>query len=606
MNIGLIDADLIDGGTRHPNLAIMKMAGYYIQQGHNVKLILDGYDSIANYDRVFISKVFSFTKTGNYTKEDFEAMDNVVIGGTGFFMEGGPQLEEEIEHHMPYYDIYKEFLDLHIKSAKDRTKYSDYLDYSIGFTTRGCFRKCEFCVNKKYDHVKRHAPVHEFLDNSRPMIYLWDDNILGYPNWEEVIDELVATGKPFHFKQGIDIRLMTEKRAKRFNEVKYHSDFTFAFDHLKDAETIIRNVQLWKMYSARIPRMYVLSGFDSQDEKDVESVLERIHILMKYGSLPYIMRYEKYKESKYASLYIQLARWCNQPQFYKKKSFREYCELNDLYKTTPGHSSAMKALNLFENDYPEIAKKYFDLKFEEENYYFNTGFGEEQRYQNKRPCDYCKALKLDWKTVIEKSDEDFLVEFITKKINFKCLEYKNSECSFEKQYVTKVMNALDSVSEKELFDALSFQVDKDFGEVAANTKNFKVNFEEVEKLLSLVGDEEKRADTIGKEFFNKKELTSSNITKMTSIALSAARLGLVYSNRRSNKRYLSISPLGNEFKKKTIEIRMAWYNKLQFSNPYLLYFIKNDMKIADSSNEFMNMESLNQELYKMYLDLNKG
>jgi len=29
MNIGIIDADLIDGGTLFPNLALMKLSSYY-------------------------------------------------------------------------------------------------------------------------------------------------------------------------------------------------------------------------------------------------------------------------------------------------------------------------------------------------------------------------------------------------------------------------------------------------------------------------------------------------------------------------------------------------------------------------------------------------
>lgn len=37
MNIGIIDADLLDNGTRHPNLALMKISGFNKYQGHNVK-----------------------------------------------------------------------------------------------------------------------------------------------------------------------------------------------------------------------------------------------------------------------------------------------------------------------------------------------------------------------------------------------------------------------------------------------------------------------------------------------------------------------------------------------------------------------------------------
>ena len=28
IKIGLVDADLLDGGTRHPNLALLKIAGF--------------------------------------------------------------------------------------------------------------------------------------------------------------------------------------------------------------------------------------------------------------------------------------------------------------------------------------------------------------------------------------------------------------------------------------------------------------------------------------------------------------------------------------------------------------------------------------------------
>jgi hypothetical protein len=93
---------------------------------------------------------------------------------------------------------------------------------------------------------------------------------------------------------------------------------------------------------------------------------------MEYGCLPYIMRFEKYHESKYKSLYIQLARWCNQPRFFKKKSFRQYCEANEEYhlRNHPNSKkscSCFQAMIDFEKEHPEIAEKYFDLRYEELN-----------------------------------------------------------------------------------------------------------------------------------------------------------------------------------------------------------------------------------------------
>jgi hypothetical protein len=69
---------------------------------------------------------------------------------------------------------------------------------------------------------------------------------------------------------------------------------------------------------SKTTKLYVLCAYESQDVLDIINTFERIKILMKYGCLPYIMRYEKYKNCEFQSLYTQLARWCNQPQFFKK------------------------------------------------------------------------------------------------------------------------------------------------------------------------------------------------------------------------------------------------------------------------------------------------
>ena len=74
--------------------------------------------------------------------------------------------------------------------------------------------------------------------------------------------------------------------------------------------------------------------------------------------LPYIMRHEYYNQSPYKGMFITLARWCNQPNFLKKKSFRQFCEANGL------HSSAYRYMSQFEHDHPDIARKYFDIRFD--------------------------------------------------------------------------------------------------------------------------------------------------------------------------------------------------------------------------------------------------
>lgn len=369
MLVGLIDADLVDGGTRHPNLALMKISGYCKSLECAVEL-LETYDNTDDFEIVFVSKVFTFSKT----PDDLGKRENVYCGGTGFFPDGGPNLPYEIEHHRPDYELYMSYVDRKIAAGRTRAWFADYLDYSIGFTTRGCFRKCSFCVNRKYNNVFRHAQVSEFLDENRPYIYLWDDNFLGYSKWEEILDELEATGKPFQFRQGLDIRLLTDKKAKRLSKVRYAGDFIFAFDHIEERREIERGLKYWRKYTIRGTRLYVLCAYDSQDEKDIENTFERIRILMHYGCLPYIMRYESYKGSRWRRLYVNLARWCNQPQFFKKLSFRQFCEKNQQYhKNSSTKCSAMQSMEEFETEHPEIAKRYFDLRYEETNMLIRHG-----------------------------------------------------------------------------------------------------------------------------------------------------------------------------------------------------------------------------------------
>ena len=82
MKIGIIDADLLERRNhRFPNLAAMKISGYYKEKGNPVELLFD-YETISDFDRVYISKVFS--GTGKLTEEILKR-PNVFYGGTGFF-----------------------------------------------------------------------------------------------------------------------------------------------------------------------------------------------------------------------------------------------------------------------------------------------------------------------------------------------------------------------------------------------------------------------------------------------------------------------------------------------------------------------------------------
>lgn len=388
MNIGIIDADLI-GKKKHrfPNLACMKISSYYKSIGNDVELLLS-YDDIENYDRVFISKVFIDTSVPDGVIE----LPWVEYGGTGFFYDKAKPLPYNIEHSKPDYHLYDEFVELALSHGAKPKELEYYTDYSIGFTTRGCIRGCSFCVNKNYRQCFKHSPISEFLDKNRKYICLLDDNVFSCRDWKSIFEDLIATGKRFQFKQGLDERLLTDEKCDMlFNKSNWVGDIIFAFDNIKDKRLIEKKLKMIRRHTNKQVKFYTFCGYNHDNigiydnefwAKDIADLFERIKILMKYGCLPYVMRYKDYELSPYKGIYITAARWCNQPSFFKKMSFAEYSKnagMNnkmyskykmqfDKYLGDGGKKgSSWRYMEKFAEDYPDIANEYFNMKFEDIN-----------------------------------------------------------------------------------------------------------------------------------------------------------------------------------------------------------------------------------------------
>ncbi len=319
MKVGLIDNELVTRNKHNfPNLALMKLSAHHKSKGDettltNFDLISDYNLFKENYDIIYVSKVFSNTYTPDFVKD----MPNVILGGSGFNYSKVDGLPNEIEHSKPDYDLY---------NLVGRGQY--YKNFSIGFTTRGCIRKCPFCINVDYSRVYEHSHIDEFLDENRPYIMLLDDNVTAYRGFYDVFDMLNETGKPFVFKQGMDFRLMTERKMKVLWNSNYYSTskktrkqdkggrvYHFAFDDVNDynlMEKRLKQYYFTKPYAFSVI-FYVLCGFDRSGKYneefflfDIESILKRIDLLFKHNALPYVMIHENVKLSPYKDLVYDL------------------------------------------------------------------------------------------------------------------------------------------------------------------------------------------------------------------------------------------------------------------------------------------------------------
>lgn len=289
--IGLIDVD----GHNFPNLALMKISAYHKSKGD----IVEWYDPLFdNFDKVYQSKIFSFT-----TDYKYKPKGKLIKGGIAYGLEN--KLPKEIEHSFPDYSIYGD----------------KYKNTSYGFLTRGCPRGCKFCnVAEHQGKVSRKvANLSEFWDKQKKIVLL-DPNILACKDWEILFKQLEESKAHIDFSQGLDIRLMTKKKAAAIEKLKINM-IHFAWDNyeFKTYEKL-KEFKKWTTLNERKLRVYVLVNFNTTIEQD----LDRIYKLRKLGYDPYVMVFEKEKLKKDHEI-RKIQRWVNAKPIWRTcKRFEDY------------------------------------------------------------------------------------------------------------------------------------------------------------------------------------------------------------------------------------------------------------------------------------------
>jgi hypothetical protein len=308
MKIGLIDVD----GHNFPNIPLMKLSAWHKAQGDSV----EWYEAMfsEHKDRVYMSKVFTFTPDYPY----YIDADEVITGGTGYAISlvDGKEVYDgtkdialpyEVEHIYPDYSLYP-----HLTS-----------DTAYGFLSRGCPRACSFChvAEKEGRRSIKVADLSEFWRGQKNIV-LCDPNILACRQWEDLLGQLIESGAWVDINQGLDIRLMTEKKAEMLKQVKTKL-LHFAWDRYEDKEKILPQFKMFKEITGRSERqliVYVLCNFNTTLEQD----LERIYTLREIGYYPYVMLYDKENIPKGHEL-KRLQRWVNNRFIYSNvERFEDY------------------------------------------------------------------------------------------------------------------------------------------------------------------------------------------------------------------------------------------------------------------------------------------
>jgi hypothetical protein len=310
--IGLIDVD----GHNFPNLPLMKLSAWHKQKGDSVEWYIPTEHSfpLPPMDRVYISKVFSFTPDYPY----YVNAKEVCRGGSGYCIrledgkevyhkENDTQLPYEVEHIYPDYSLYPEL-----------TK-----DTAYGFMSRGCPRGCDFCHVEAKEGRKAYkvADLSEFWRGQKNIVLL-DPNPIACREWKDILGQLIDSGAWVDFSQGLDIRMMDAEKTEMLKWMKV-KQVHFAWDKYEDKGIIVPRFRDFKQatgWDKRKLSVYVLTNFNTTIQQD----LERIYTLRELGYWPYVMVYDK-EHTRPSDTVRKLQRWVNMRAVFEKvKRFEDY------------------------------------------------------------------------------------------------------------------------------------------------------------------------------------------------------------------------------------------------------------------------------------------
>lgn len=289
MKVGLI---AVDGHSGFPNLALMKLSSWHKKQGDSVEWALP----LAHYDRVYMSKVFTFTPDMEFVIN----ADEVIKGGTGYGLY--EDLPEEVEKSFPDYSLYPTF------------------DGAIGFLTRGCINQCEHCiVPRKEGYIRPAATWQEIKRPDNDRIIFLDNNVLACQHGIDQIADMGGKRVWVDFNQGMDAMLIDKPAAKLLADLRWirfvrvSCDTTAKLPYVEQAvrymiEAGIAPSRFWS---------YVLV-------RDIEDAHHRVLTLQKSGVEPFAQPYRPYDGSEPTAEQKRFARWVNNKAVFNTVRWEEY------------------------------------------------------------------------------------------------------------------------------------------------------------------------------------------------------------------------------------------------------------------------------------------
>ena len=325
--------------TKFPPLGLMKISTYHKMKGDDV-VFVKGCSSAVQYqywDRVYIGTLFTWTWKETvetirfYSATLFNYTGKCYIGGilasllpddlfndTGIqpvegLLNNPSKIDQDddiiIDDLPPDYEILKQVENINFR-------YSNTDSY-IGYTTRGCVRKCGFCAVKTFEpkyipYIDIKKAVNGIIAKSgeKQNLILLDNNVLASPEFDRIIDDIKGLGfvkgttfgktqrkRIVDYTQGLDPRKLDEHKMARLAEIPLEP-MRLAFDSISLKQVYLKAVRLAHAYGPKDMSNYILYNFEDTPEDFYERLNinidlneEFMHDVIKTSIYSFPMRY---------------------------------------------------------------------------------------------------------------------------------------------------------------------------------------------------------------------------------------------------------------------------------------------------------------------------
>lgn len=265
----------IDG--KIPNLALMKISAYYKKLG---------YESILAREMKFIEGTIYYATTVFHTRASIQKVDelqklygdNIDIGGSGINLH--KRLPPEIEVCFPDYELYPSN------------------NHAIGFLTRGCNQRCDFClVPAKEGPLRRVASFDDFVLPHQNNVQLLDDNLLAYYDSDSILREIVDRGYAVNFSQSLDITYLNDYNFPLLSKVNSRNSkftkrmFYFSCNNQDTVKEFYDKKRFLLGFGDNAVGVIAMYGFNSHLSEDYQvlRMVQRLHLipfLQEYWPIP--------------------------------------------------------------------------------------------------------------------------------------------------------------------------------------------------------------------------------------------------------------------------------------------------------------------------------